>query len=78
VATLITGPPHLYAGTPADDIALMPARDCVEPTSYRAAFSNAQAPEWKTAMPHEYNSLMGNCTWELVDLPAGRAVVNNM
>jgi hypothetical protein len=29
-------------------------------------------------MQQEYSSLMGNGTWELVDLPPGHMVVNNM
>jgi hypothetical protein len=29
-------------------------------------------------MPQEYDSLMSNGRWELVDLPEGRAVVNSM
>jgi hypothetical protein len=29
-------------------------------------------------MQHKYDSLMSNGTWELVDLPAGRAVVKSM
>jgi hypothetical protein len=29
-------------------------------------------------MQHEYSSLIVNGTWELVDLPPGRMVVNNM
>jgi hypothetical protein len=29
-------------------------------------------------MQHEYNSLLDNITWELVDLPADRVVVNSM
>jgi hypothetical protein len=29
-------------------------------------------------MQQEYYSLLSNGTWELVDLPEGRAVVNNM
>jgi hypothetical protein len=29
-------------------------------------------------MQQEYFSLMANCTWELVDLPPDRVVVNNM
>jgi hypothetical protein len=29
-------------------------------------------------MQHEYDFLMDNGTWELVDLPAGRTVVNGM
>jgi hypothetical protein len=78
VATLITGPPHLPTSSPADAVPLLSAMDCVEPTSYRAALSIAQAPKWQTKMQYEYNSLLDNGTWELTDLPAGRAVVNNM
>jgi hypothetical protein len=33
---------------------------------------------WQAAMHHEYSSLIDNGTWELVDLPLGRVVVNNM
>jgi hypothetical protein len=29
-------------------------------------------------MQREYSSLVANGTWELVDLPPGRVVVNNM
>jgi hypothetical protein len=29
-------------------------------------------------MQHEYSSLMDSGTWELVDLPLNRVVVNNM
>jgi hypothetical protein len=60
-------------------IAMLSARDCVEPASYRAALSSDQsANEWHVAMQHEYDSLMSIGTWELVDLPEGRAMVNNM
>jgi hypothetical protein len=78
MTTLITGPPHLSAGATTLDIALLSAKDCVEPTSYRAALTSAQAFEWQTAMQHDYDSLMDNGTWELVDLPADRKIVNSM
>jgi hypothetical protein len=45
VATLITAPTHLSAGASADDVVLMFAMDCAEPTSCRAALSSAQAAE---------------------------------
>jgi hypothetical protein len=70
--------PHLPAGATTPGIALMSARDCVEPTSYRAALANAQAHAWHAVMQQEYDFLVDNGTWELVDLPAGRTVVNNM
>jgi hypothetical protein len=78
VARLINGLIHRPAGASDSAVALLSAGHCVEPTSYRAALSNAQAPKWHTAMQHEYTSLMENGTWELVDLPADRVVVNNM
>jgi hypothetical protein len=78
VPELITGPPHTPAGTSPTAVALLSARDCVEPKSYRAALDSAQAPQWQAAMQHEYYSLIDNGTWELVDLPTDRLVLNNM
>ena len=78
VPDLITGPPHTPAGSSLTAVALLSARECVEPKSYRAALDSAQAPEWQAAMQQEYSSLITNGTWELVDLPPGRMVVNNM
>jgi hypothetical protein len=75
LAFTVFAPPHQPAGTV---VALLSARDCVEPASYRAALSGDQSAEWQVAMQHEYDSLMSSGTWELVDLPEGRAVVNNM
>jgi hypothetical protein len=75
---MITGPHHIPAGATPDAIALLSARECVEPKSYRAALSSAHAHEWLAAMQQEFSSLMVNGTWELVDLPPDRVVVNNM
>jgi hypothetical protein len=72
VPDLIIGPPHTHAGTSPIAIALMSPRECVEPKSYRAALDSAHAPHWQAAMQREYS------TWELVDLPPGCMVVNNM
>lgn len=33
--------------------------------------------EWEQAMQNEYNSLIKNNTWELVDVPKGKNMVNN-
>jgi hypothetical protein len=38
----------------------------------------AHAPHWQAAIQHEYSSLIDNGTWEVVDLPPDRVVVNNM
>ena len=35
----------------------------------------AHDPIWKTAMKEEFSSLQKNNTWELVDLPPGRKLV---
>jgi hypothetical protein len=78
VPDLVTGPHHIPSSASPAAVALLSARDCVEPKSYRAALSNAQAPDWQITMQHEYSSLMDNGIWELVDLPPGRVVVNNM
>jgi hypothetical protein len=77
VPDLITGPHHTHAGTAPTVVALMSTRECVEPKSYRAALNSAQAPQWQAAMQQEYSSLIDKGTWELVDLPPGRTVVNN-
>jgi hypothetical protein len=73
VPGLIIGPHHIQACAKHDAIALLSARYCAELKSYRAALSIAQA-----SMQVEYSSLMNNGTWELVDLPPDRVVVNNM
>jgi hypothetical protein len=78
LATLITGHSHLPAGATPTDIALLSAKDCVEPTSYRDPLTSAQAPDLQAAMQQEYDFLMDNGTWEPVDLPADRTVVDNM
>jgi hypothetical protein len=78
VATLMNGPLHLSTCASADDVALMSAKDCFEPTSYRATLSSTQTPEWHSAMQHEYSSVISNGTWELTEPPAGRVVVNIM
>jgi hypothetical protein len=78
VPDLIIGLPHTPAGTSHIAVALLSARDCVESKSYRAALDSAQAPQWQAAMQQEHSSLMDNGTWELVDLPIDRVVVNIM
>ena len=43
-----------------------------DPQTYEDAVHD---PIWKTAMKEEFNSLQKNNTWELVDLPLGRKLV---
>jgi hypothetical protein len=78
VPCLIIGPHHLRAGETHVVVALLSARDGIEPKSYRAALSNAHATEWQAAMQQEYSSHMDNGMWELVDFPPDRVVVNIM
>jgi hypothetical protein len=42
VPDLVTGPQHTHASTSPTAVALLSARECVEPKSYRAALDNAQ------------------------------------
>ena len=46
-----------------------------EPTTMQEARSSDHAAEWKVATDSEYNSLIENKTWELVELPQGRKAV---
>ncbi|CAI7890568.1 unnamed protein product [Closterium sp. NIES-53] len=41
------------------------------------ALSGPQKEEWKAAMDAEFNSLIENGTWELVDLPKGRRPISS-
>ena len=46
-----------------------------EPLTIREAKSSDHAAEWKVATDAEYNSLIENKTWKLVELPPGRKAV---
>ena len=46
-----------------------------EPTTIQEAKSSDHAAEWKVATDSEYNSLIENKTWKLVELPAGRKAI---
>jgi hypothetical protein len=46
-----------------------------EPKTVAEIEGRPDAADWHKAMDDEYNSLMENDTWELVDLPPGRKVV---
>ena len=47
------------------------ASQIVEPTTMKEAMANDYATEWKEAADLEYESLISNKTWELVELPVG-------
>ncbi len=48
-----------------------------EPKSYEMALKCDDSAEWKEAMDDEFNSLIENQTWDLVDLPKNRNVIDN-
>jgi hypothetical protein len=78
LSMMVAHPRHKCSEGPVDDVALVSASVCVEPTSYKAALVSPQSAEWQKAMQLEFDSLTSNQTWDLVLLPAGRRVVNNM
>lgn len=47
-----------------------------DPISMKAALSRADSNFWKLAMKEEYDSLIENGTWELVDLPLNRKPID--
>ncbi|CAI7919343.1 unnamed protein product [Closterium sp. NIES-54] len=48
-----------------------------EPATVEEALSKPQKKEWKAAMDAEFNSLIENGTWELVELPEGRRPISS-
>jgi hypothetical protein len=48
-----------------------PTEPC-EPTSWEQAKASPEWPLWKDAAQDEYDSLMDNKTWKLVDRPLHR------
>jgi hypothetical protein len=45
------------------------------PNTYEEAMANAQVMRWREALDEEYNSLLENDTWELVDREPGMKVI---
>lgn len=48
-----------------------------EPNTYNEAIRSNEKQKWIDAMREEYNSLVKNCTWKLVDRPVGQRIVDN-
>lgn len=46
-----------------------------DPQSLEEALQSNESEEWKQAMKEEYESLIHNNTWSLVDLPGGKKVI---
>lgn len=47
------------------------------PKSYKEAIQSEEAEEWKEAMDEEMESLTENGTWELVEKPTDRKIIDN-
>ncbi|CAB0013250.1 unnamed protein product [Nesidiocoris tenuis] len=50
--------------------------DHQKPQTYREAMQTGEAAQWKAAMDDEIKSLIQMDTWELVDLPPGKKLVD--
>lgn len=48
----------------------------IEPESPAEALQRSDSTEWKKAMQCEYNSLIENRTWKLVDIPEGKRPID--
>lgn len=48
-----------------------------EPKSYQMAVQSDESAKWKEAMDDEYNSLIVNRTWKLVDLQKNQNTIDN-
>lgn len=48
-----------------------------EPKTYEEAVNSAERANWLTAMEDEYNSLIANGTWILVDKPTNQKIIDN-
>lgn len=65
--------PVKYAESDEHDVSYFcPILDLNDPQTLDEALSSPHADHWKEAMQEEYNSLMKNKTWSLVDLPSGK------
>ena len=51
------------------------ASQVTEPSTLKEAMESSQSNEWKQATDQEYQSLMKNKTWELVELPPDRKMI---
>ena len=48
-----------------------------EPECYDEALQDENSSKWELAMKDEMDSLLGNQTWELSELPAGKKALHN-
>ena len=58
-----------------DDVQFAGAASTSDPANYKQAMKADDAERWREAALAEYNTLLANGTWELVDLPPGEKVI---
>lgn len=51
--------------------------EIIEPQTFKHAAQSPQATEWMAAAKDEYDSLMENNTWDLVELPQNRTAIGS-
>lgn len=51
------------------------AGDIMEPSTYKEAMASPQADQWQAASDDEYESLLANDTWDLLEPPPGTKVI---
>jgi transposase InsO family protein len=51
------------------------AGDIIEPSTYKEAMASPQADQWQAASDDEYESLLANDTWDLLEPPPGTNVI---
>jgi hypothetical protein len=74
-------PPVRFGTDEFIDLAVQHSAYCVsqieEPDSMKEALSSKYSKEWKAAADLEYESLIENETWDLVELPEGRTPIGS-
>ena len=66
-------PPHRYSPT----LNYLLLTDGGEPECYDETLQDENSSKWELAMKDEMDSLLGNQTWELTELPAGKKALHN-
>lgn len=57
------------------EVASSSVTEKTEPKNYKEAMKSEEAEQWKNAIEDEYQSLITNNTWTLVERPAERNIV---
>ena len=68
-----TRPPHRYSPT----LNYLLLIDGGEPKCYDEALQDENSSKWELAMKDEMDSLLGNQTWELIELLEGKKALHN-